>query len=161
MDTPAEGAAAAAPRGRRRQVEEEEVTESKISHNSKHDQDSDDESPAMMIPDLDEEQAEDITRQVAEAPSLKSSRVQTLKELDQEIDRALPPASEIGVDLSALMRFLTPQEQVQEEDVPWDYSQQLQMLASQMTKEEEALALPGLDDKPDARSMRTRLANLD
>ena len=29
MDTPAEGAAAAAPRGRRRQVEEEEVTESK------------------------------------------------------------------------------------------------------------------------------------
>ena len=34
-------------------------------------------------------------------------------------------------------------------------------LASQMTKEEEALALPGLDDKPDARSMRTRLANLD
>ena len=45
---------------------------------------------------------------MAEAPSLKSSRVQTLKELDQEIDRALPPASEIGVDLSALMRFLTP-----------------------------------------------------
>jgi hypothetical protein len=80
----------------------------RISHNPKHDQDSDDESPAMMIPDLDEEQAEDITRQVAEAPSLKSSRVQTLKELDQEIDRALPPASEIGVDLSALMRFLTP-----------------------------------------------------
>merc|ERR1740115_220882 len=108
MDTPAEGAAAAAPRGRRRQVEEEEVTESKISHNPKHDQDSDDESPAMMIPDLDEEQAEDITRKVAEAPSLKSSRVQTLKELDQEIDRALPPASEIRVDLSALMRFLTP-----------------------------------------------------
>ena len=161
MDTPAEGAAAAPPRGRRRQVEEEEVTESKISHNPKHDQDSDDESPAMMIPDLDEEQAEDITRQVAEAPSLKSSRVQTLKELDQEIDRALPPASEIGVDLSALMRFLTPQEQVQEDDVPWDYGQELQMLASQMTKEEEALALPGLDDKLDARSMRTRLANLD
>lgn len=37
----------------------------------------------------------------------------------------------------------------------------LARLASQMTKEEEALALPGLDDKLDARSMRTRLANLD
>lgn len=160
MDTPAEGAAPAPPRGRRRQLDEE-VSESKISHNPKHDEDSDDESPAMMIPDLDEEQAEDITRQVAEAPTLKSSRVQTLKELDQEIDRALPPASEIGVDLSALMRLLTPQEQVQEEDEPWDYAQVLQTLASQMTKEEEALALPGLDDKPDARSMRTRLANLD
>ena len=55
----------------------------RISHNPKHDEDSDDESPAMMIPDLDEEQAEDITRQVAEAPTLKSSRVQTLKELDR------------------------------------------------------------------------------
>ena len=71
----------------------------------------------MMIPDLDEEQAEDITRQVAEAPSLKSSRVQTLKELDQEIDRALPPASEIGVDLSALMRFLTPASMFDEGEV--------------------------------------------
>ena len=33
----------------------------RISHNPKHDEDSDDESPAMMIPDLDEEQAEDIS----------------------------------------------------------------------------------------------------
>merc|ERR1711924_588193 len=102
----------------------------------KHDIDSDDDN-TMMIPDLDEEEAEDITRQVAEPAKLKSSRVQTIKELDQDIDRALPPASEIGVDLSALMGFLSPQEQVQEDDVPWDYDQELQQLASQMARDEE------------------------
>lgn len=77
---------------------------------------------------------------MAEPAKLKSSRVQTIKELDQDIDRALPPASEIGVDLSALMSFLSPQEQVQEEDVPWDYDLELQKLASQMAAEEEGEA---------------------
>ena len=82
---------------------------------------------------------------MAEPAKLKSSRVQTIKELDQDIDRALPPASEIGVDLSALMGFLSPQEQVQEDDVPWDYDQELQLLASQMAQEEEED-----QDKPDS-----------
>ena len=39
------------------------------------------------------------------------------------------------------MRFLTPQEQVQEEDVPWDYAQVLQTLASQVSGTTLALAL--------------------
>jgi hypothetical protein len=165
MDGGGEAAPTApAPRRRRAADEEDDAPqETKISHNPKHDQDSDDDGPAMMIPDLDEEQAEDITRQVAEAPSLKSSRVQTIKELDQDIDRALPPASEIGVDLSALMRYLTPQEQVQEEDVPWDYDQELQTLASQMIKEDELLELPGLNEQvsgPAAyMSVQTRMKN--
>jgi len=145
MDGATETAVAAPAPRRRRQSEEEvdEPSETRISHNPKHDADSDDEGGTMMIPDLDEEQAEDITRQVAEPARHKSSRVQTIKELDQDIDRALPPASEIGVDLSALMGFLSPQEQVQEEDVPWDYDQELQLLASQMMKEAE-------DDSPES-----------
>lgn len=152
-----DGATATAPAPRRRrQAEEEEPVETTIAHNPKHDIDSDDDNTAMMIPDLDEEQAEDITRQVAEAPGLKSSRVQTIKELDQDIDRCLPPASEIGVDLSALMGFLSPQEHVQEEDEPWDYEQELQLLASQMTKEEERLTLPGLEDGKSASASSSK-----
>ena len=77
---------------------------------------------------------------MAEPAKLKSSRVQTIKELDQDIDRALPPASEIGVDLSALMSFLSPQEQVQEEDVPWDYEHEVGKLASEMQAEIDARA---------------------
>lgn len=134
-----------------------------ISHNPKHDEDDDDDGPTMMIPDLDEEQAEDITRQVAEAPALKSSRVQTIKELDSEIDRTLPPASEIGVDLSVLLRFLTPPELVQEEDVEWDFDKELQTMAAEMMKEDELLALPGLDDLPEGpkayMSVQTRMKN--
>lgn len=74
--------------------------------------------------------------------------MQTIKELDQDIDRALPPASEIGVDLSALMSFLSPQDQVQEEDVPWDYDLELQKLASQMAAEEEGEAEASAPKKP-------------
>ena len=75
MDGGGEAAPTApAPRRRRAADEEDDAPqETKISHNPKHDQDSDDDGPAMMIPDLDEEQAEDITRQVAEAPSLNGA----------------------------------------------------------------------------------------
>ena len=92
---------------------------------------------------------------MAEPAKLKSSRVQTIKELDQDIDRALPPASEIGVDLSALMSFLSPQEQVQEEDVPWDYDLELQKLASQMAAEEEGERPKKADNAGSASSVGT------
>ena len=74
---------------------------------------------------------------MAEPAKLKSSRVQTISELDKDMDRALPPASEIGLDLGALIGFLSPQEHVQEEDEPWDYEQELSKLASQMAQEAE------------------------
>ena len=96
----------------------------------------DDDEPAGFIPDLEDEE-EDLGKQLAVAPSLKSSRVQTIMELDEEIDMALPSTSEVGVDLSVLQSFLTPQEHVQEEDVPWDVEHELQTIASEMTKEKE------------------------
>ena len=106
--------------------------------------DDDDSAPAF-IPDLEDEE-EDLGRQVAVAPSLKSSRVQTIMELDEEIDMALPSSSEMGVDLSVLQSFLTPQERCQEEDVPWDVEHELQTIASEMTverEEREGNVLPG------------------
>ena len=96
----------------------------------------DDDEPAGFIPDLEDEE-EDLGKQLAVAPSLKSSRVQTIMELDEEIDMALPSASEVGVDLSVLQSFLTPQEHVLEEDVPWDVEHELQTIASDLTKEKE------------------------
>jgi len=59
---------------------------------------------------------------------------------------ALPSTSEIGVDLSVLQQFLTPQEQVQEEDEPWNFEHELQTLASELQREEEekeSTNLPG------------------
>mmetsp|Transcript_4171 Transcript_4171/g.9095 ORF Transcript_4171/g.9095 Transcript_4171/m.9095 type:complete len:216 (-) Transcript_4171:282-929(-) len=105
----------------------------------------DDDGATAFIPDLEDEEA-NISLQVAVAPSHKSSRVQTIMELDQEIDMALPSTSEIGVDLSVLQAFLLPQEQVQEEDEPWNFEHELQTLASELQREQderESTTLPG------------------
>lgn len=96
----------------------------------------DDDEPAGFIPDLEDEE-EDLGLQVAVAPSHKSSRVPTIHELDEEIDMALPSSNEAGVDLAVLQAFLLPQEQCQEEDVPWDVELELQTIASEMQKERE------------------------
>jgi len=98
--------------------------------------DEEDEGGMSYIPDLEDEE-EQISLQVAQAPSLKSSRVQTIMELDEEIDMALPSTSEIGVDLSVLQSYLMPQEQVAEEDEPWDFEHELQTIASAMQIEQE------------------------
>lgn len=99
--------------------------------------DDDDDDGMNFIPDLEDEEA-DLGSKVAVAPSLKSSRVQTIAELDAAIDMALPSSESVGgIDLSVLQAYLTPQEQVQEEDVPWDVEHELQMIASEMQKEAE------------------------
>ena len=130
-DAPAEGR-----RGRRRAADDddEQVEEAPTRHNIASMDDPDEET--TFIPDLEDEE-EDLGKQVAVAPSLKSSRVQTIAELDEEIDMALPSSSEVGVDLAVLQSFLTPQEHCLEEDVPWDVEHELQMIASEMTKEHE------------------------
>jgi len=129
-----DGGGGPGPRRRRAADDDDEPTEAPTK--SAIASIDDDDEPASFIPDLEDEE-EDLGKQVAVAPSLKSSRVQTIMELDEEIDMALPSTSEVGVDLSVLQSFLTPQEHVQEEDVPWDVEHELQTIASEMTKEKE------------------------
>lgn len=64
------------------------------------------------IPDVEEELREDITTKVAEAPNVRSNRVQALQELDQQIMFQLPTATGDGIDLSLLTNALSPQEKV-------------------------------------------------
>ena len=112
----------------------------------------DDDGPSSFIPDLEDEE-EQLTLTVAQAPSLKSSRVQTIQELDEEIDMTLPSTSEIGVDLSVLQSFLTPQQQVLEEDVPWNFnlereSATLPGQTSPKKKKAESFAAGSADETP-------------
>jgi len=140
---------AVAPMPRRRRQQEEESLTSTIQTRNKHDsEDEDPDEDTPIIPDLEDDQ-EDMAKQVAAAPSLKSSRVQSIKELDLEIDKALPSASEIGVDLGVLQAYLTPQEQVQEEDVPWDVEKELQALVSEMAREQDER---DADGEPEAKA---------
>lgn len=151
-DSPGRGAAeeggSTAPGPRRRRAldddDDAESTEPAPTRNNIASLDDDDE-PTAFIPDL-EDAEEDLSKQVAVAPSLKSSRVQTIMELDEEIDMQLPSQSEVGVDLSVLQSFLTPQEHVHEDDVPWDFELELQTIASEMQKEmdeRDGTVLPG------------------
>lgn len=49
--------------------------------------------PSVQIPDLEEEARDaDLTSAVAEAPNVRSNRVQALQELDQQILFQLPSA---------------------------------------------------------------------
>ena len=143
-----EGGGAGPGAGRRRRgaadadVDEEEAP---TQHRIASMDDEEEDTNTAFIPDLEDEE-EDLGKQVAVAPSLKSSRVQTIAELDEEIDMALPSSSEVGVDLAVLQSFLTPQEHCLEEDVPWDVEHELQAIASEMQKEledREGTSLPG------------------
>lgn len=67
------------------------------------------------IPDLEEEAREpDLTTAVAEAPNVRTNRVQALQELDQQILFQLPSAIADGIDLSLLTAALAPQENVRD-----------------------------------------------
>ena len=140
--------AAAAPGPRRRRAaddDDDDTTTTTAPTQIGHMNDDDDEGTTAYIPDLEDEEAT-LSLQVAVAPSHKSSRVQTINELEQEIDMTLPSTSEIGIDLSVLQSFLMPQEQVQEEDEPWNFEHELQTLASELQREQderESAVLPG------------------
>lgn len=146
-EQPAAAVKPAAPSRRRKSANDDDEEASSVTTQSiaKMESVDDDDGPSSFIPDLEDEE-EQLTLTVAQAPSLKSSRVQTIRELDEEIDMALPSTSEIGVDLSVLQSFLTPQQQVLEEDVPWNFNLELQTIASEMQREHEereSATLPG------------------
>lgn len=90
------------------------------------------------IPDIEEEAKEDLTNKVAEAPNVRSQKVQALTELDQAIQFTLP-ATPAGIDLSLLISALMPQEKVTEIDQPWDWEQLFQDAITELggTEDEE------------------------
>lgn len=97
----------------------------------------------MEIPDLDDVADDDITRTVAEAPQVRDTRVQSLRELDHEI--AFKSGGEEGVDLSLLTAVLLPQEQVVEHDTPWNHDALYARIAGEFETEKERAAAAAAD----------------
>ena len=151
-DSPGKGAGEKPAPVSRRRRQADKIAEDEDSQNTfpgttqsivHIDEDDADDGPASFIPDLENEE-EQLGLKVVVAPTLNTSRVQTIAELDAEIDMALPSSNESGVDLSVLQAYLTPQEQVLEEDVPWDFEHELQTIASELQREREERAGNGL-----------------
>eukprot|EP00616_Rhizochromulina_sp_CCMP1243_P006961 CAMPEP_0118967784 /NCGR_PEP_ID=MMETSP1173-20130426/5130_1 /TAXON_ID=1034831 /ORGANISM="Rhizochromulina marina cf, Strain CCMP1243" /LENGTH=238 /DNA_ID=CAMNT_0006916811 /DNA_START=38 /DNA_END=754 /DNA_ORIENTATION=- len=130
------------PRGRRKNLRdmEDEATE------------------ILMIPDLDDEEndAEDITTQVAAAPRNLARRVQSLQQLDHDIKYTVPSGA--GIDLSILTSSLVPPTMVREDDVLWEFDSLLQEVTHEFNAEvekraeDEAAGLVEKQEKKDAGS---------
>ncbi|KAK3244212.1 hypothetical protein CYMTET_27497 [Cymbomonas tetramitiformis] len=93
----------------------------------------------LEIPELDADNDEDITRQVAAPPKLRSNRVQTIKELDHDIQFTLPTNNDKEIDLSLLTACLCSAEQVAEPQGLWEMDSLLAEVASEINQEDESL----------------------
>lgn len=114
--------------------------------------DGDDDGAVPVIPDLEEEAEEDITRQVAAPPTggqlLSAPPVRSVRELDQAVQSRsaqLPASPEEGVDLAPLMRCLCTERQVFEADTTWDHELVFQEVASDINAELNASEEGGED----------------
>merc|ERR1712217_189948 len=100
-----------------------------------------DDNDVPVIPDLEEEAEEDITRQVAAPPTAGQNftqPVRSVRELDVALSsRAtqLPASPEEGVDLAPLMQCLCSERQVFEPDVTWDHEQIFQEVSSAINQD--------------------------
>jgi hypothetical protein len=97
---------------------------------------NDDDGDIMIIPDLEEEQEEDITVQVAAAPKNLTRKVATLFDLDNDLKHSISSAAG-GLDMSLLTEKLVPPGKVQEEDVEWDFDTLLQSVTQEFHQEKE------------------------
>lgn len=108
----------------------------------------------MIIPDIEDMQEEEKMTDVAEAPQVKTFRVQGLEELKRTGQSSLPLAYDPGVDLTILVTHFLQEnlvfisfllEQIEEPKNPWDFEQLLQDVKQGIRTDEEK---NGIDDDP-------------
>ncbi|CAD7943558.1 unnamed protein product [Amoebophrya sp. A25] len=104
----------------------QESQDTLIKTSSKHD--SFDDGPRgdaiPTIPDLEDNDNDDLTEQIAAPPIANDARFfQSLRDLEKDSaeKKLLYTSAQQGVDLAALMSVMTPYQQVCEADDVWDY----------------------------------------
>ncbi|KAM9294007.1 intraflagellar transport protein 43 homolog [Gastrophryne carolinensis] len=98
----------------------EDVEDSRLRQQSV--EDSDDGADIPVIPDLEEVQEEDLALQVAAPPSIQVNRVMTYRDLDNDLMKhAAFQTLDGNIDLKLLTKVLSPEGEVREEDVRWDW----------------------------------------
>ncbi|XP_068108302.1 intraflagellar transport protein 43 homolog isoform X2 [Hyperolius riggenbachi] len=98
----------------------EDVEDSRLRQQSL--EESDDGSDIPVIPDLEEVQEEELALQVAAPPSVQVNRVMTYRDLDNDLMRhAAFQTLDGDIDLKLLTKVLSPEGEVREDDVRWDW----------------------------------------
>ncbi|XP_038072079.1 intraflagellar transport protein 43 homolog B-like isoform X2 [Patiria miniata] len=96
--------------------------------------DSDDDIP--VIPDLDDVQEEDMATQIAAPPSVQVNRVATYRELDNDLLKHSQLLTlDNDIDLKLLTKVLSAEQDVMEEDKPWDWDLVFTEVASELQTE--------------------------
>ncbi|XP_045165916.1 intraflagellar transport protein 43 homolog A-like [Mercenaria mercenaria] len=123
-----------APRRRGRNLGEgmEQFEDERLRpHSPDKSDDSDNDIP--VIPDLEEQQEEDITQTVAYAPNVAVNRVATYKELDNDLLRqAAFLTLDNEIDLKLLTKSLATDADLIEEDKPWDWDRLFTEVTSEL-----------------------------
>ncbi|KAF7251562.1 hypothetical protein EYD10_02766 [Varanus komodoensis] len=89
-----------------------------------------------VIPDLEEVQEEDFAMQVAAPPSVQVNRVLTYRDLDNDLMKYAAFQTLDGeIDLKLLSKVLAPEQEVQEDDVSWDWNHLYIEVASELLSE--------------------------
>ncbi|XP_037575449.2 intraflagellar transport protein 43 homolog A-like, partial [Dermacentor silvarum] len=94
--------------------------------------DSDSEIPS--IPDLGEVERDDLTTQVAQAPSVPVNQVDTFQQLDNELLKQAAFTTLDGCDLRLLTKYLTPEEYLKEPDAVWTWDTLFTEVAAEINK---------------------------
>eukprot|EP00906_Rhabdomonas_costata_P030797 RCo043566 len=92
------------------------------------------------IPELENQEDEDITRDIAEAPRHEVSKVPQLADLEKDTPFVMHTMRD-EVDLSLLLSVISPPV-TDEEDVEWEPAQLFSQLASELQMERDSATVP-------------------
>ncbi|XP_060564370.1 intraflagellar transport protein 43 homolog isoform X3 [Ruditapes philippinarum] len=138
-----------APRRRGRNLGEgmEQFEDERLRpHSPDKSDDSDNDIP--VIPDLEDQQEEDITQTVAYAPNVAVNRVATYKELDNDLLRqAAFLTLDNEIDLKLLTKSLATDSDLIEEDKPWDWDRLFTEVTSELLTQWEKAEQPDASEK--------------
>ncbi|XP_067680990.1 intraflagellar transport protein 43 homolog B-like isoform X2 [Haliotis asinina] len=96
-------------------------------------QESDSDQDIPVIPELEDQQEEDMTTKVAVAPNVAVNRVATYRELDNDLLRqAAFLTLDNDIDLKLLTKAISPEQDLIEEDRPWDWDRLFTEVTSEM-----------------------------
>ncbi|XP_071080020.1 intraflagellar transport protein 43 homolog B-like isoform X1 [Haliotis cracherodii] len=102
------------------------------------DQESDSDQDIPVIPELEDQQEEDMSTKVAVAPNVSVNRVATYRELDNDLLRqAAFLTLDNEIDLKLLTKAISPEQDLIEEDRPWDWDRLFTEVTSEMISDVE------------------------
>jgi len=130
------------PKGKRKRDRQPEVIPEDVRQES--DDSADDSIP--VIPDIDEVAEEALVTQIAAPPTVALNRFATYKQLDSDLHKHAGLFTLDGdIDLKLLAEVLSSEDDVREEDEPWEWDKLFSKVSNDLTSNRDVyLSAPSL-----------------